>query len=187
MILSTRSVSQVGLLSWVVGFFVSATGTLTDAIPAQLESCDDITGDTCYPGHFDELEQIQEPISASDMLKSIEQSREVAESIRANEDVVCPLYCTEGRDWEGRILRLSINVVTDSVRRLRGKQRIPVVFSRVITLVWNILVGRRVRITLSIQMCPRQPSGASFSWIISNLTHPDFGTSVQLGPGSVFF
>ena len=75
----------------------------------------------------------------------------VAESIRANQDLVCRLCSTEGRDWEGRVLRLSIYVVTKSHRRLRGKQRILVVVS----LVWNVLVGRRVLITLSILMFPR--------------------------------
>ena len=38
------------------------------------------------------------------MLKWIEQSRQVAESIRVNEDLVCRLSPTDGRDWEGQIM-----------------------------------------------------------------------------------
>ena len=102
-------------------FVVSAAGTLRDASNAQLEPCDDIT----------ELEQIDDPINASDMLKWIEQSQGVAESICVNEDLVCRLNPTEGRYWEGQILRLNYNVFSDSVRCLRGKKCIPVVVSRV--------------------------------------------------------
>ena len=71
--------------------FVSAAGTLTDAAKCLLVSRHDITGNTRYPSHDGEIEQIEEPINASDMLKCIEQSQEVAESIRANEDLVCRL------------------------------------------------------------------------------------------------
>ena len=63
---------------------------------------------------------------------------------------------------DGRILRLNKNVISNSVRRLRGKQRIPAVVSRVITF------------------------GLERGGGISNLTRPDLGTSVQPGPGSFF-
>ena len=44
-----------------------------------------------------ELEQLEDPINALDMLMWIEQSEEVAESICVNEDPVCRRF-TEGRD-----------------------------------------------------------------------------------------
>ena len=178
MILSTRSVSQVGRLLRVVGFFVSASGTLADGANAQVESCDDITGNTRCSRHVGELKQIENPINASVMLKWIEQSQEVAESIRANEVLVCRLSPTKGRDWEGQILRLNNNVISNSVRRLRGKQRIPAVVSRVITPGLE-RVGRQTGLGPVNSFVPATLSDAGFSWVISNLTHPDFGTSVQ--------
>ena len=82
------------------------------------------------------------------MLKCIEQSREVVESIRVNEDLVRGLSPAEGRDWERQIPRLNNNVISHSVRRHRGKHRSH--------LVWNVLVGRRVLFPVSILMFPRR-------------------------------
>ena len=65
--------------------FVSASGTLTDASTAQLECCDDKPGDTRCPSHVGELEKIEDLINVSGMLKWIEQSQKVAESICVNE------------------------------------------------------------------------------------------------------
>ena len=161
-------------------------GTLTDVSNSQLESCEDITGNTRYPGHVGELEQMAEPVSASDLLKWSEQSREVAESIRSNEDLWCRLSAIEGRNWEGRILRLSNSVITNSFRRLRGRQRIPVVATRVITPGLE-RVGRQMGLDhIVIPDYAVTFSDAGCFWVISNLTHPDIGTSVQPGSGSVF-
>ena len=50
------------------------TGILTDVANAELESCDGTTGTTRYLSQVGELERIEDPINASDMLKCIEQS-----------------------------------------------------------------------------------------------------------------
>ena len=92
---------------------------------------------------------------------------------------------TEVRDWEGQVLLLNNNVISHSVRRLRGKQCIPVVVSRVITPGLE-RGGRQTGLVASVNSyAPTTLSDPGFSWVISNSTHPDFGTSVQPGPGSV--
>ena len=63
------------------------------------------------------------------------------------------------RDWEGQILRLNNNIISTSVRPLRGKQRIPVAIFCVITPVLNVLVGRQVLCPLSILMFSRRSEG----------------------------
>ena len=112
----------------------------------QLESCDDSTGETRYPSHIGELEQTEDPINASKTLKWIEpsQSREVAESIRVNEDLLCRMSPTEGCDREGLILRLDTNVFGNSVTRLRGKSVLLWWFVMSTHLFWNVWVGRRI-------------------------------------------
>ena len=117
--------------------FVSDTGFVTDVSNDQLKSCGDITGETRCPSQIGELEQIEDPINASKLLKWIEQSCEVAELIRVNEDLVCRISPTEGRHREGQILRLHINVSGNRVRGLRGKQRTPVEGSHVRTHVFE--------------------------------------------------
>ena len=93
-----------------------------------LQSCDDITGDTRYPNHVGELEQIEEPISESDMLLRIEQpERSLSRLVPMKIWCVCRLCPIEGRDCEGQILssRTAFDVCAES--------SVPAVVSRVIT------------------------------------------------------
>ena len=68
---------------------------------------------------------------------------------------------------------------------LRGKQRIPVVVSRVITP--GLERGQTRGQTGAVpSVNSYDPSTLFFLGAISHVTHPDFGTSIQPGPGSVF-
>ena len=67
---------------------------------------------THYPSHVGELEQIEDPINASDMLKWIEESDEVAESVRVNEDLVCRLSPTHSRVW---MYRFCVSTIMSTV------------------------------------------------------------------------
>ena len=85
---------------------------------------------------------------------------------------------TEGRGWEGLILRLNNNIISKSVPRLCGKQRIRVVVSRVITPGLE-RVGRQTGpVPIVSSNVPATLSDKGFSSVIWKLTHLDFGTSV---------
>ena len=164
---------------------VSAAGTLTGASDAQLASCDGITGDTRYPCHVGELEKIEDLINASDLLKWNEQSREVADSIRVNEELVCRQSPTEGRDWEGQILPLHNNVICNDVC---AENSVSLRWSLTSShLVWNVFCGQTGLVPSVDSHVPATLSHTGFSWIISNLTHPDFGTSVHTPVLVLFF